>query len=489
MDGGADEHPENNATINAKIIDRQTGIFEVSHMNILPVVILRKLVFNLVDCTTHTLQTNVCAIVPTISASLIFTRDSVIRMRPIAKFLVVTALLSLAACESDPVELRLIAPASDLDLEIIRNLEVLLDQSPAVRIRVTDDEQTGEAALDMLIEGKADLALISNYLPYREDIATVMPLYPSVLHIAYRIGRDASSGPALLNQANIYAGKEGSASRLMLETIVARMNIPKDAYSYAERPSAGAMEPPDVVVIFAPISPKRVAEFDGYRLFSIGSPSDIGTGSAIDAATALNPPLRSYIIPATIYGAATPEPIVTVAVDKLLVARSDLDPSVVYDLVNEIRRLQPALSATRPGLFEQLSDGFDVSRSTFVVHAGTQDYLQRSEPTIYERYSGVAEVVVTLLIALISVTLAGIRVFKMRRKNRIDRFYSAAIDIRDSVTDASSNNDLGELAIKVRELQDDAFDQLVDEKLAADESFRIFITLSNDILAQIDAKH
>jgi len=292
----------------------------------------------------------------------------------------------------------------------------------------------------------------------------------------------------LLNQARIYAGKEGSASRLMLETIVARMNLPKDAYSYVERPSAGTAESPDVVVVFAPISPKRVAEFDGYRLFSIGSPSDIGTGSAIDAATALNPPLRSFIIPATIYGAATPEPIVTVAVDKLLVARSDLDSSVVYDLVNEIQRLRPALSASRPGLFEQLTDDFDISRSTFVVHAGTQDYLQRSEPTIYERYSGVAEVVVTLMIALVSVTLAGFRVIKMRRKNRIDRFYSAALKIRDLINDTSRDNELSELEIRVRELQNDAFDQLVDEKLAADESFRIFITLSNDILAQLDAK-
>ena len=33
-------------------------------------------------------------------------------------------------------------------------------------------------------------------------------------------------------------------------------------------------------------------------------------------------------------------------------------------------------------------------------------------------------------------------------------------------------------------LQDKAFAQLVDEKLAADESFRIFMSLSNDILDQ-----
>ena len=424
----------------------------------------------------------------TIFSSLIFTHDSAGPMRLIGKFLLLTTILWLAACDSDPVELRLVAPSSDLDLEIVQNLGALLDQSSAVRIRVSDDQQTGEDALDMLIAGDADLALVSNYLPYREDIATVMPLYPSVLHIAHRIGRNHSSALKMIDQAKIYAGQDGSASRLLLDYVIARTNLPKDSYSYVERPREGATDSPDVVVVFAPISPRRAAEFDGYQLFSIASPSDIGTGSNVDAMTLLNPPLRPFIIPATIYGAATPEPVVTVAVDKILVARSDLEPSVVYDLVNEIRRLQPVLSATRPGIFEQLGDDFDVSRSTFVVHEGTQNYLQRSEPTIYERYSGVAEVIVTLMIALVSVTLAGFRVLKMRRKNRIDRFYSAALKIRDLINDTSSNNDPDDLEVRVRELQNDAFDQLVDEKLAADESFRIFITLSNDILAQLNTK-
>ena len=39
--------------------------------------------------------------------------------------------------------------------------------------------------------------------------------------------------------------------------------------------------------------------------------------------------------------------------------------------------------------------------------------------------------------------------------------------------------------VKIRNLQNEAFNQLVDEKLGADESFRIFITLSNDVLRQL----
>jgi hypothetical protein len=34
-------------------------------------------------------------------------------------------------------------------------------------------------------------------------------------------------------------------------------------------------------------------------------------------------------------------------------------------------------------------------------------------------------------------------------------------------------------------MQDKAFELLVDEKLAADESFRIFVTLSNDVLQEL----
>jgi hypothetical protein len=312
-----------------------------------------------------------------------------------------------------------------------------------------------------------------------------MPLYPSVLHIGSREGRDTSNGSTLLNQARVFAGPEGSASRLILERIVDRLQLPHDAFSYVERAAGRDAGDVDVVVVFAPISPLHRADLEGFRLFSLGLPADIGSGSIVDAATLLNPTLRPFVIPVGTYGDANPAPVLTVAVDKILVARRDLDPSVVYDLVNAIRRLRPALSASRAGLFDQFDDAIDVSKSTFVVHAGTQNFLQRAEPTMYERYSGVAEVAVTLLITLISATVAGFRILKRKRKNRIDRFYVAIIAIRDSVNRDSSSEEREQARQKVRELQNSAFDQLVTEQLAADESFQIFVTLSKDVLEQL----
>ncbi len=405
----------------------------------------------------------------------------------LSKLFLYTALAAatlLAACDSAPTNLRLVAPSSELDLKIAHSLAETLDKGSRFRLEISNEQHAGEAALDMLLAGEADIALVSNYLPFREGITTALPLYPSVLHIAYREGRDSSTTLTLMHEATVYAGAQGSASRLMFERIAERTGLSGDDYSYIDANADPAKVIPDIAVVFAPISPQRMAEFVNYRLYSLGSPADIGTGSVVDAAALLNPPLQPFVIPASTYGEANTGPVVTVAVDKILVVRKDIEASVVYDLIGEIHRSRPALSAARPGVFNQLSENFDGSKSTFVLHSGAQDYLQRAEPTIYERYSGVAEVFVTLMIALVSALFAILKILKIRRKNRIDEFYSAAIEIRNSISSSPTVEERTTAAEKIRQLQNTAFEQLVDEKLDANESFRIFITLSNDILDQ-----
>jgi TRAP-type uncharacterized transport system substrate-binding protein len=396
-------------------------------------------------------------------------------MRRIPLILLIVVSVNLCSCEPGVEKLRFVAPFTQVDRAIAEDLSDLLDTGYSTRLSMTGSPLSGEAALDAVGSGSADIALVTNDQAFRSDIATVMPLYSTVLHIAYRQDRDASTGSALLRGAKVYAGPEGSASRAIFGRILERIGLNVDAFEYV----TDIADHPDVVIIFAPISPELFADYPDFRLFNLES--------AVDATVLLNPHFRPFTIPARTYGVTTTEAIVTIAVDKILVARSDLDSSVVYDLINDILRLRPALAAKRPGLFQQLSEDFDASRSRFILHSGTQAYLQRSAPTIYERYSGVAELSVTLLIALFSASVAGVRIFKVRRKNRIDRFYAATIDIRRSIKDSNGTAEHRHAIAKVRELQNEAFDLLVDEKLAADESFRIFITLSNDVLRQLGA--
>ena len=405
-------------------------------------------------------------------------------MRTFHRCCVLICLVLSSGCERSPADLRFVTPISPIDQKIATDFVDLLDRESAVRIELTPTPLSETLALDALASGTADIALVSNNMPFRKGIATVMPLYPTVLHIGYTGDANVMDGPEALKGSTVFAGPPGSASRLMFERIVKRLGLSEEDFSYVDVED----EIPDVVVVFAPISPDRLAEYPEFKLSSLGSPQGIGQGSLVDAAVLLNPTLRPFVIPVGTYGDATPEPVLTVAVDKMLVARTSLERLVVYDLINEIHRLRPAISAQRPGLFQDFSDDLDTGRSTFVLHPGTLAYLQRSAPSVYERYSGIAELAVTVLIALVGAIFAGIRFFRRRRKNRIDTFYSETIRLRNSVTEEGGLEERAAVIAKIRQLQNTAFELLIDEKLAADESFRIFVTLTNDVLQQLGVK-
>jgi len=388
-----------------------------------------------------------------------------------------------AGCEQNRTELRLARPDSPTDSAIVEDIVGLLGTGSEVAIALSDTPQSESSALDDLIAGQADIAVVSNNMPYRPGISTVMSLYPTVLHIGQSGDRESKSGIELIRGAKIFAGPVGSASRLMFERYISRSDLSPADFTYVE---FSGDDLPQVFVVFAPISPDRIADlladYPTMRLVSSGDPGDIGTGASIDALTLLNPQLRPFVIPVGTYGKATPTPILTIAVDMMLVARSDLSASVVYDLVRELSRLRPALASQRPGLFQRAAEEFNTRNSTFVLHPGLVAYLDRNEPTVYERYSGIAEVVVTVIVALFSAIFAGVRIYHMRRKNRIDAFYTEVIAIRSSLGESSSDDERARATQKIRELQNTAFEMLVDEKLSADESFRIFISLSNDAL-------
>jgi hypothetical protein len=52
---------------------------------------------------------------------------------------------------------------------------------------------------------------------------------------------------------------------------------------------------------------------------------------------------------------------------------------------------------------------------------------------------------------------------------------------------AGSTSDVERAIVSLRRLQDEAFELLIDERLAADESFRIFVTLTQDAVAELRA--
>jgi len=379
----------------------------------------------------------------------------------------------LASCENEN-DLRLIEPRLPRDREIAVDFVTLLDTESSLSITLVPSSGNEQTSISALLSDQADIAFVSNNQPYTPDITTVLPLYTNVLHILQKQPALAKNDLELFTSGRVLAGPPGSPSRLILSQYAAARGVNPDDIEYLGIGDAEVC--PDVIIIFSSIMSDLQSRLDAllpdcgnYGLYDgFGNAESIGHGSGIDAATLLNPRLRAFVIPAGIYGDISEDAVVTLAVDKMLVARHDVPAAVIYDLISEILRLQPALAAQNPLLFYDLTGEFQASDSSFLLHPGSR-------------------VAVTVFVALLSGAIAGVRIYNIRRKNRIDRFYTAAIDLRKSINDQTPAEERRNAITRIRELETEAFELLVDEKLAADESFRIFITLSHDIVNELKA--
>ena len=391
--------------------------------------------------------------------------------------------LLLVSCEGGAPRLRLVAGDLPIDRDVAGALAELMAADPAVAIDLLPTPLEGSAALDAIDRGRADLALVENNIAFRPTIRTMLPVYSSVLHIAYRRGRDASNGRTLLAGATVFAGTPGSPARAMLERIIPRLGLTPAELTFVNDLDSG----PDVVVVFAPISPDRIDRLSDYELFSLGTPAEIGKGGLVDAVSLMFPQLRPFIIPEGVYGEKTLQPVVTLAVDTVLVSSERLNAATAYDLVERLLALRNAVAAERPGMFRALSDDFDPASFTFAIHQGTRAYQLRNAPSVYERFAGVVEAALTVFIAVGSAMLAFFRFIKFRRKNRIDRFYRDLLDVRQRLAESLSEQQRADLAERLRSLENEAFQLLISERLAADESFRIFMSLLGEVRGELAA--
>jgi TRAP-type uncharacterized transport system substrate-binding protein len=338
-----------------------------------------------------------------------------------------------------------------------------------------------DGALAALASGAAQLAIVENSASYQFPmVRTVAPLYPSVLHIGVRPDKRGRTLAETLRGATVFAGGEQAPARQLLNRMASMYAWSGIEFTYVDSLERG----PDVVFVFAPISPSAAPILEGYELQSLGDAADVGGSSAADALSLVAPFLRPFVIPEGTYGPMTPTPIATVALDTLLVTRADTSIVEVYDLIQSLQMMGPLLIAQRPDLAIDELETFDISHVTFPVHAGTLALRARNDPGFAERASSLFEMAVTILVALFTALFALVRFVRGLRKGRIDKFYAAALAIRAKLPQERNVQRRAEYAAELRALRDEAFSLLINEKLAADDSFRILQALIYDVIRE-----
>ena len=390
----------------------------------------------------------------------------------------------LAGCSKLPATLRIVSGPPQANEQIAAMLASGSEQLAApVHLTAGEPVAGGDEALAALAAGRADLAIVENSAGYRYPTArTVAPLYPSVLHIGIRPEKRAETLAQVLRGATVYAGTEETPARQLLERMKSLYGWRGIEFSYVDSLESR----PDVVFVFAPLTPRAAPLLDGYELFSLGSADDVGTGSAADGLALVAPFLRSFVIPEGTYGPLTPTAIATVALDTLLVAREDTPVVVIYEVIQSMEMMGPLLAAQRPDLAIDELQSFALSHVTFPVHPGTMAFRARNDPGFAERAGTIFDVAVTIGVALFTALFALVRYVRGLRKGRIDKFYSAALEIRGKLAQEPSPERRKQFVMELRKLRADAFSLLINEKLAADDSFRILQALIYDIIREAE---
>jgi TRAP transporter TAXI family solute receptor len=349
----------------------------------------------------------------------------------------------------------------------------------------------GTGNLHQLETGEAELALVANDAPGGTRARAIAPLYDEVLQLVVRPELDGGDIEALRDR-RVAIGSAGSGTNAIARRVLVHFGLLDHvtAMEPSHLEAAQLFERGEIDAMFvlaglrAPVV-ERALSVRGAHLVEIG---DANTrGSALEGVRIDAPFLAASVIPMRTYGAQPTRAIGTVSVRALLVARSDLSEDLVYDITRTLFEQKVALAA-EDRLFARLSERFDAGELQFPLHAGASRYYRRNDPPFIVAWADTLSLALTALVMAGSGFAALRTARRRRRKNRVERYYS---EIQAAALARGTARDLDTLlGVKQRlhSIRRRAFDELMAERLEADESFTIFQDFVRSELLEIDAE-
>ena len=103
---------------------------------------------------------------------------------------------------------------------------------------------------------------------------------------------------------------------------------------------------------------------------------------------------------------------------------------------------------------------------------------------ILERYAELIGLGLTIAIMLGSALVALYKYQKTRKKDRIDEYYNQILELRHKLREVGTEEHRRGIENQVKNIQEEVFLLLVDERVNANESLTIFLNLSNQVLSE-----
>ncbi|MEQ8626282.1 TAXI family TRAP transporter solute-binding subunit [Ekhidna sp.] len=368
--------------------------------------------------------------------------------------------------------------------EIAKRMEELLEGSfYNVDIQLIKGKSTN-ANLDSLSLGSVDIALVENYVNYQPGLNSAFSVYSEVLHIFFRDEIDGSSFESLMYSGPVYIGKEESPTYNMMMDLIdfygldtSRINV-----TFAMNQAGVVVELTNLFTI------EKLKTYEGYNLFSFDKVENLGNASTVEGIALKYPRMSPFVIPQKSYWGYTEDPIVTLAVDLIMMVRSGLLEVTVNDFTKTMLRNRQVFTSIDPLLFDGLREDFNQGILNIPLHEGARTFLDRDEPSFLERYAELGGVILSIVIALFSGIVSLTKWQAQKKKDKIDEFYEDLMNIKNAIPKINQISSAIEKVKRVQASQNKAFEMLIAEKLVANDSFRIYMELSKETINELRGK-
>ena len=373
---------------------------------------------------------------------------------------------------------------------------------PKIKIQVVSTAGSLDNA-KRLQNNTADLALVQNDIQATAEIRSITAIHPELLHfLCHKDSRIQTLHD--LSGKKVAVGLKGSGTERFTMELLGYFGIDSSTFQLIHLPIneaanqlvAGELS---AILYLTGLGNSAVIKAIGsgnVRFAQLALPPNSGTPTATwyDAnlwAETLSsgfkihyPHVSPHTIPLMAYRGADSQPghphqpIATVGVKAVLVCHNKLPDELAETIARTIFEHRAVLSQKHIA-FSNLNEKSSTTHLQFPLHPGAEQFFQRKEPGFFAKYVEVLGFALTLSLIIWSVLVSAQRWYVQRRKNRIDTYYQAIDDVVHRLHDGTDLDEIAELEAELLIIRQRASNELVNEKLAANESFIIYQNMLN----------
>jgi TRAP transporter TAXI family solute receptor len=378
----------------------------------------------------------------------------------------------------------------------------LLEKEMGVQFEIIDTTSGSVEHIKLLSEGKVDFAIALATVdgnkfnevtkPEYDNIRTISPLYNQSLFIIYPDSLTPKNLGDLIRGRRIGLGvKQGGTAQFTMQ-ILKELGIDSSEYTpiFTDNKANYCNNEIDVSCSFTSFNNNRIVNMlsnKNMRMFSLGDVERAFSGSSVDGICKKLWIAKPQIVPKNSYYSKPEKPVLTVSVFTSLLCSKNLDKTFIQDITETIINNKSTLIKQNP-VINQVSEDNLNETLFYPLHPGVHLYQERYQPSFLERYAEV----IALLLSITLILSGGLSSYRkwnlQRKKDRIDVYYEDVLKIDRSITQEIDKELLEQKIKDLYQIRERAFDNLIKEKLSADESFKIFTELISGTIKRIEQK-